>query len=141
MATSRAGTLLTDFSFHTCASPTPKMSFSSLGEEDEFEVGDFEAGGLGKEAAVEIADALEPAAGGRRAGVHGVEQATEEVIGTGGGGAILEHLGDELLGEQINVLGEEGDEHLEDEALGGGAFDVALDEFLETVGETIGGLA
>ena len=111
-----------------------------LAQEDQFEVLDFEAGGLGEETAVEIADAFEPAAGNRRVGVHGLEQAADEVVGAGGGAAILENPGDKIAGQEINVLGKKGDEHLQDETLGRRLRHAAFDEFAETVGETIGGL-
>ena len=42
------------------------VGLGGLAEQDEFVVGEFEAGRLGEEAAVEVGDALEPAAGGLR---------------------------------------------------------------------------
>ena len=109
-------------------------------EQDKFEALNFQPRGLGKQAAVEITDALETPAGLRRIGVHGFKQVADEVIGTGGCGAILQNLRDEILGQQINVFGEEGDEHLQDEMLRHRLRHAAFDEFAETVGETIGGL-
>ena len=58
-----------------------------------------------------------PPAGGF-AGVHGLEQAAEEVVGVGGAVAVVEEVGDEIFSQQVDVFGEEGDEHLQDEALG-----------------------
>lgn len=80
--------------------------------------------------------------GGRwSAGVHGLEEAADEVVGAGGRGAVVEELGDEILGQQVNVLREESDEHLEDEPLGVGLRHAAFDELAEAVGEAVGGLA
>ena len=83
------------------------------------------AGGLGEEAAVEIADALVAAAGVPPSVVHRVEQAAEEVVAVGGLFAVVEQAAEQVSREQADVLGEEGDERLKDEPLGEGAVDLA----------------
>ena len=59
--------------------------------------------------------------------------------------AVVEEVGDEILWQQVDVLGKEGDEHLQDEALGhaGAARRRALwaDQALEAVGQRVGGFA
>ena len=114
-------------------------------EQDEFLVVQLQPGRLGKEAAVEIGDVLEPAAVGGFAGVHGGEQAADEVVGVGGAVALVEEVGDEILFEQADVFGEEGHEHLQDEALGHGARHgrraVGADQAFEAGGQRVGGFA
>ena len=101
-----------------------------------------ELGGLFKEAAVEVADAFETAGGGAGGLVHGVEEAAEEVVGVFGGFDVGEEVGEEVAREEVDVLGEEGDEHLEDEALGERARDLAdVGHVAEDGGEAVGGVA
>ncbi len=95
--------------------------------------------GSSEEAAVEVADAFEPSAGSGRVEVHRLEQAADEVVGVSGRGAFLEQLGDEIPGQQVNVLRKEGDEHLEGEALGERALDAALEQAGEERGQFVGG--
>ena len=76
-----------------------------------------------------------------RVGVHGFKQSTDQVMGARGRGAIFQDLRDEILGQQINVFGEEGNEQLQDEPLRGFARHTAFDEFAETLSETIRRLA
>ena len=57
--------------------------FGGFAEQDEFVVVQLQPGRLGKEAAVEVGDAFEASAVRRLAGVHGLEQAAEEVVGVG----------------------------------------------------------
>src|ERR1017187_2389700 len=77
-------------------------------EQDKFLVEQLQPGRLGKEAAVEIGDVLEAAAVGGFAGVHGGEQAADEVVGVGGAVAIVEEVGDEILFEHAPGFCEEG---------------------------------
>ena len=46
-----------------------------------------------------------------------------------------------LAGEQAEVFGDDGDEELEDEALGAGAVFAAGDDLAEDIGDDVGGLA
>lgn len=102
----------------------------------------FDGGGLGEDAAVEIGDGFESTAAGAVFGGHCVEETAEEVEGLGRVGAFFYQVGDEVLRQEADVLGEEGDEHLEDEALGKlGADLFSLGEFGVAGGEFVGGLA
>ena len=50
-------------------------------------------------------------------------------------------MGDKIFGQKANVLGEEGDEELQDEPLRQRALHLALDELVEGVSQGVGGLA
>ena len=87
-------------------------------ELDQLVVVQFDAGGLGEEAAVEVAHALEAPAG------RGVGRCSSPRTGRRAGRSCrrascsLRAVGEQVLRQQADVLGEEGDEHLQDEALG-----------------------
>ena len=95
-----------------------------------------------EEAAIEVIDALEAPAARFFRGGHLPEKAAEEVVALAGPGhAIGEALGDDLVFQKAEVLGDDGDEKLEDEALGAGAVFAARDHVAEDAGEGVGGLA
>src|ERR1039457_2224155 len=66
---------------------------------------------------------------------------TSEVVRVSGCGAFLQQLGDEIPGQQVNVLREERDEHLEGEVLGERARDAALEQAGKKRSQLVGGLA
>jgi len=106
-------------------------------EQDEFVVQNFQPGRFAEQPAVEIADAFEPAAGVGRVGVHGLEQAADQIVGAGRRGTVLQNLRHEIFRQEVNVFGEQRDEHLQDEALRGFARHAALDELAETFRQAI----
>jgi len=108
---------------------------------DDFEVLQLDPRGLVEKAASEIGDAFEPPAGGGGRGIHGGEEADEEIVAVGRRADFIEQLGDEIFRQEVNVLGEKRDEDLQDETLGGGLGDAALAEFFEAVGKAVGGFA
>src|ERR1039458_10074742 len=65
----------------------------------------------GDEAAVEVGDVLEPAAVGGFTGVHRGEKAADQVVGVSGAVALVQEVGDEILLQEANVFGEEGNQH------------------------------
>lgn len=115
------------------------VKLGGFAQGDEFEVVELDAGGLGEEAAIEFCDAFEAPA--LAAGIHGGEESAEEVVAIGWGGDVGEELGDEVFGQEVDVFGEEGDEDLEDEALGGGLVHAALAQAAEAGGKAVGSFA
>jgi len=102
---------------------------------------ELDGGGHGEQAAVEVADAFEAAAGIAGGIVHRLEERMEEVVSLGGGLTVFDDVGDGVLGQQPDVLGKKGNEQLEDETLAGLEGDVTGLELGVEQGQAIGGLA
>jgi len=66
-----------------------------------------------------------------------LQEAPQEVVGIFGGFDIGEEVGEEVARQEVDVLGEEGDEGLEGEALGEGAIAGANGDFVEDGGEAV----
>ena len=108
-------------------------------EQVEFVGGEFDARRFAEEAAVEVVDALEAAAGGLARRVHFDEEGADEVEALFGRGAVVEQAGEEVFVEQADVFGEQAHQALQHETLGEGRFDAAPDEVVVERGEQVGG--
>src|SRR4029077_7915450 len=102
---------------------------------------EFDGVNVGKQAAVEVIDAGVATGAGGVGIVHLAEQAADEVVGGGAALAFVQQPGEEVLGEQADVLGEHSDDALEDEAAGADAVFAAEDERVESVSDVFGGFA
>src|SRR4051794_21523189 len=71
---------------------------------------------LGKQAAVKVSDlSKSPALAALL--IHGGKKAAEQVIAFRFGLAVLQQLRHKIFGQEVDVFGEEGDQHLQDESL------------------------
>ena len=96
----------------------------------------------GEEAAVEVVHAGVASGAGGVGVVHLAEEAADEVVG---GRRRARHSSSRRVkrscGQQADVLGEHGDDALEDEAAGADAVFAAEDQRVEGVGDVFGGFA
>jgi len=95
----------------------------------------------GEEAAVEVVHAREASAAGALRFVHLAEQAAKQIVTVGTAATFLQQPGKEALGEQADILGEHGDDALENESTGSGTVLAAVDQGVEGTGDILGGLS
>ena len=95
-----------------------------------------------KSPAIEIADVLETSAGRRLLGRHLAKQSAHQVVTAAVAlGTFFEQLGDDIAREQADVLGDHGDEKLENETLCADAVFAARDDAAEKLRHAVGGFA
>ena len=101
----------------------------------------FDGFDLGKEAAVEIIHASETSAASGPGFVHLAEKAADEVVCAGAATTFIQQTGEKGLGQKADVLGEHGDDRLQNKAAGRGAILAAKDHGIESVSHALRGLA
>jgi hypothetical protein len=118
------------------------VEVGGVSQDEDFRWGEFDGVDLREEPAMEIRHALIAATTGRRGIVHLAEESAEEVVGISPGvPALVDEAGEDVIRQEMHVLGDEGDEDLEDEALGADLILAALAEGVEEFGQLGSGLS
>ena len=82
------------------------IKFCRIAQKHQFAILDFQLSGIGKKTAVEVRDFLVTSATRRFGLVHGLEKSAQQFVAVRRCRAFFEQVGDEILWQQINVLGE-----------------------------------